>query len=287
MNRLVVSCRNFADQMAWLSEHARVQSEARFLAVLGERPLARKPRVLITFDDGYADNVAHALPILRRYGHAALLFVTSASVDSPRLFWWDALDRIVAQATHAATQPQSGALTLPAGAKVLCTAGFDDVYAELLGILKQYDAQQRDAALDTLASQCGIELKAEPARRPATADELRAWCAAGMHVGAHTCTHARLAALGDEDVHREISQSKRDLEQALGVPLATMAYPFGGREDFDQRAERAAETAGYRCAFANWNGNVRWARSRFALPRCLVRDWPVAEFVNRFEEWCQ
>ena len=87
-NKLIVACEDFEDQMAWLARYARVVEEQEFIKLLAGRPLSRRPRVLITFDDGYADNVAHALPILQRYGLRATMFVTSGAVGSDRLFWW-------------------------------------------------------------------------------------------------------------------------------------------------------------------------------------------------------
>ena len=69
VNQLVTRPENFTAHLEWLAEHARPVPPADFVrryARPAHRGLALdggKPRVLITFDDGYADNHQHALPL--------------------------------------------------------------------------------------------------------------------------------------------------------------------------------------------------------------------------------
>ena len=78
---ITVSRKTFAEQMQLLQDegyHALTIQEAIAIA---QGKLTALPRtVLITFDDGYRDNVAHALPILAQHGLRATLFVISAYI---------------------------------------------------------------------------------------------------------------------------------------------------------------------------------------------------------------
>ena len=56
-----------------------------------------KRGVVLTFDDGYADNLWNAKPLLEKYELPATVFITSGSLDSPTEFWWDDLERILLQ----------------------------------------------------------------------------------------------------------------------------------------------------------------------------------------------
>jgi peptidoglycan/xylan/chitin deacetylase (PgdA/CDA1 family) len=60
--------------------------------------------VLVTFDDGYADNLYNAKPLLERYDILATVFVTSGYIGATREFWYDDLERIL---LHTGPLPQT------------------------------------------------------------------------------------------------------------------------------------------------------------------------------------
>lgn len=70
--------------------------------------------------------------------------------------------------------------------------------------------------------------------------------AAGAEIGSHTLGHHHLPALGDEELARELAESKALVERWLGG-CATVAYPFG---EWDARVASAARAAGYEFAFS-------------------------------------
>ena len=78
----------FEAQMRHVSENFDVVSLAS-VAALAETGVQRNV-VAITFDDGYRDNLTHAVPILRRFGLPACFFVTTDYVGTDRCFPWDA-----------------------------------------------------------------------------------------------------------------------------------------------------------------------------------------------------
>ena len=103
---------------------------------------------------------------------------------------------------------------------------------------------------------------------PMSWDELGALGEAGWELGSHTCSHPRLSIISDADLARELSESKRACEHALGRPCRTIAYPYG---DADARVVAATVTAGYDAAAALPSG-LRAARSgpRHEYPRVGV-----------------
>lgn len=76
-------------------------------------------------------------------------------------------------------------------------------------------------------------------------DELRALVDAGWEIGSHGCTHPRLTELADVELRRELEESKRVLEERLGRPCPSLAYPYS---DHDGRVVAATHAAGYRYA---------------------------------------
>ena len=129
------------------------------------------------------------------------------------------------------------------------------VYDTLHAQLKPLAHERRQAALAELGRQVNVTPAATDDARPMTWEELQTWRTAGMTVGGHTRTHPMLAALPSAELRSEIVAGRRELEESLGVPLDTFAYPYGTAADFDIRCEEAVYEAGYRCAFVNYPGN--------------------------------
>lgn len=90
-------------------------------------------------------------------------------------------------------------------------------------------------------------------------DEIRALAASGhVEIGGHTLTHPRLSTLTPALQAHEIQANKDRLEQLLGHPLLSFAYPYG---DLNDSAKAQASAAGYRYAVATNSG-----------PRAMHRD---------------
>ncbi|NPA80181.1 MAG: polysaccharide deacetylase family protein, partial [Thermotogae bacterium] len=70
---------------------------------------------------------------------------------------------------------------------------------------------------------------------------------AGWIIGSHTTSHRALTHLNDRELRRELEYSKKYLEDLIGRPVITLAYPFGL---YDVRVVRMAERVGYRWGFA-------------------------------------
>lgn len=108
-------------------------------------------------------------------------------------------------------------------------------------------------------------------------DALRALVERGVEVGSHTVAHARLTHLADDELERELNDSRAQLEDELRRPCRFLAYPYG---ELDDRVRSAAQRAGYDAAFA-----LQVRRSKidpYALPRIdLYRDDNLARAVLR------
>jgi peptidoglycan/xylan/chitin deacetylase (PgdA/CDA1 family) len=78
-------------------------------------------------------------------------------------------------------------------------------------------------------------------------DELREHAARGIAIGSHTVSHPHLTTLSDEELRRELNESKREIEDRLRRPCEDLAYPYG---EHDARVRAAARAAGYGRAFA-------------------------------------
>jgi len=114
---LAVPLRDFEAQIAWLQRRGYRSSTLADFVDGSARPPER--RVIVTFDDGYADNHRLAAPVLARHGFTATFFVVSDYLDSDRFFPWD-LPKLEAGADREAYRGLDGAQV-----RELAEAGFE------------------------------------------------------------------------------------------------------------------------------------------------------------------
>jgi peptidoglycan/xylan/chitin deacetylase (PgdA/CDA1 family) len=82
---------------------------------------------------------------------------------------------------------------------------------------------------------------------PMSWDELGALAERGWEIGSHTRTHPRLTELDNRSLAEQLSGSRVDCEEGLGIECTTISYPYG---DVDARVVGAARAAGYVAAGA-------------------------------------
>jgi peptidoglycan/xylan/chitin deacetylase (PgdA/CDA1 family) len=106
-----------------------------------------------------------------------------------------------------------------------------------------------------------------------TWDHLRELHRRGFSIGAHTRTHVDLGTVSGDDAEQEIAGAREDLEQALGAPVQTFAYPFGGREHLTEANLARVKAAGFRCCCSGFGGTVTRGTDPFQLPRVPISTW--------------
>lgn len=134
---------------------------------------------------------------------------------------------------------------------------FDDGYLNNLAACAALHARGMRATWFVVTGSLGCEPTwpddGRPAGRLLNAKELREMQAAGMEIGSHTVSHARLPTLDDEALSRELCDSRNSLEDALGTAVSSFAYPYGA---WDARSAEAVRSAGYAVACTTRTG---WA----------------------------
>jgi peptidoglycan/xylan/chitin deacetylase (PgdA/CDA1 family) len=229
----------------------------------------------ITFDDGYADNVEVAMPILRRHGLTATFFVATAYLGGGVMF----NDRIIA----AVRQAPAGVLDLEPIAlgrhPLRDTRDRRAAIAALIRALKYRPPQERAALTDDVVARSGARLPAELMMRP---EQVKALRQGGMSVGGHTATHPILARISPAEARVEVERGRTDLEGILNERVTLFAYPNGEpRQDYGPEHVAMVKELGFRAAVS-----TRWAFARrsddsFQLPRCTPWDRTPRRFGAR------
>src|SRR3989344_6199457 len=85
---LSVSPKRFEDQLKYLQNNFKIISLKEFAQNFKNEKIIRNS-IVITFDDGYVDNLINALPILKKLQIPATVFVTAGKINSNEPFYWD------------------------------------------------------------------------------------------------------------------------------------------------------------------------------------------------------
>lgn len=300
---LSVGRAHFAEHMAVLRRRGRPLALGELARALREGTVPRRA-VVVTFDDGYADNLHHAKPLLERHDVPATVFVTSGYVGAEREFWWDELAALLLQ---PGTLPPT--LRLGVDGRVLevelgDAAGYGEeeqrrdrarrawdappssrlgLYHRVWEDLRQAPDGARQAALGELAGWAGRPRGPRAGHRPLDRRELAALAHGGLvAIGAHSVSHPFLSALAPAEQRTEIARSRADLEDAVGQPITTFAYPHG---DHAPATRALVRENGFVAACTTRPASVTRADDPYALPRCDVQDWNGDEFDAHVGVW--
>lgn len=85
-------------------------------------------------------------------------------------------------------------------------------------------------------------------------DQVRSLASQGFEIGCHTHTHIDLGTADEQTAWAELKLSKRKLHEELGRPTPLFAYPFGSRNNINERSRALVRKAGFVCCAANFGG---------------------------------
>jgi peptidoglycan/xylan/chitin deacetylase (PgdA/CDA1 family) len=271
-----VAPERFAAQLDVLVEHADVVP----LSEHGRTGRHSRPRVAITFDDGYDDNATAAAPLLDERGLTATFFVASA--DRAGELWADSMAHALLDAPSHADVLELSIAAQPVKIDVRSFAGRERALRLSKRRLRG-SPEEIPGTLATIVSQTGNAPAACSEHRRVTDEEMRA-LARRHEIGSHSRTHVMLTAVDDERLRQELEGSRAELAGAIGGPITSVAYPFGGTRAYDDRVVAAAQRAGYDRACINVRGPAE-PSDAFRIPRYAVHDWTADVFAEQLRSW--
>lgn len=300
---LRVSPKHFAEQLAVINRFFHPLSMQELIKHMQRGKIPNRS-IVVTFDDGYVDNLLNAKPLLEQYDVPATIFLATDALVEERNFWWDELAWVLLQPG-----------TLPACLELNLNGSKNEWQ---LGDARRYSMQDRqkdwqrrpwDALSGTrlaffyLIWQQLIRLP-KPERLEAL-DAIRAWAGTGgdpwlgdhalsqedvhalgkgdlVELGAHTMTHASLRLLPNSQQMDEIAGSKAQLENIIGRTVTSFSYPHG---EYSDETMELVKKAGFQSASTTSFRCVLPKADRFQLPRFQVDDWNGEEFLRHLVRW--
>jgi peptidoglycan/xylan/chitin deacetylase (PgdA/CDA1 family) len=219
---------------------------------------------VFTFDDGYRDNITHALPVMAKYDAPLTIYVTTSMITRQLYAWWDAL--VVLIRDHDAVDVE------PMAQRFEAADGRGKTRA--LRTIKRWiheDGARADLLRPVFAAY-NVDVEALVHGQAMTLEEMKDVSRhALVTIGGHTTSHSFLPLESRDRLLREVSDNKRYLEHATDAPVAHFAYPYGAA---GQREAECVRKAGFHSAVTTRNGTVfpyhATIQGLFELPREAV-----------------
>jgi peptidoglycan/xylan/chitin deacetylase (PgdA/CDA1 family) len=258
---------DFYQQMKFVSSHFDVISFADLYQCEIENRDWPERALIVTFDDGYRDNYTNAYPILKAFNIPATIFLVTGHIGQAKLFWWDAVAYCVKH-TRLATKdfPEISAQPLQLQNRK------EDAIQQILNWIKLVPDEVSRAFVAQLPEELEVEMPQKvSAGMHLSWDEVKEMAANKIEFGSHTVTHPVLANVCEEQLERELSESKKTIEQKLNKEVLSLAYPVGRKTKFNKLAQTIAANQGFRYAVSYEEGIVfQEACDRYAMPRVHV-----------------
>jgi peptidoglycan/xylan/chitin deacetylase (PgdA/CDA1 family) len=211
----------FAEQIAYLTRHYEVISLSTLVSCYEQRKPVPHNSVVLTFDDGFRDNLEQGLPVLRRYGVPATIFVVTGSMTTGELPWSQRLGYMIQKTTRPSlvfdqVRKEPFPLRTPAERR----AAFLAVREPLIAAPRE----RREEAIHRIRTELEVE---PPGDRMLSWENLRELMAGGVEIGAHTYSHPLLGRIPAEEARWEMEKSRDDLREHLGIERPPFCFPAG------------------------------------------------------------
>lgn len=243
----------------------------------GKHDLPDNP-VLVTFDDGYRNNLTLAAPVLKAHNVPCVFHMATGYIGTSRTLWTTEVVERLAQWRYTFVPTPDGAKApvpqntaergqLAHRVKEQCKRiSWDD--------LQKYLERLRDPGHDFDVDEelCSFM----------SWDEVRELRSQGFDIGSHTVEHPILSQLTDAQLGFELRESKRRIEYELNESCPIIAYPNGDTGSVSQAVVNAVRYEGYRMGFTVIEQFTAKPVNPLAVNRlCIMGHLPVNSFHYR------
>lgn len=269
------SVKDFDRQMKYAATHYRVMTFREideYMKNNGETP---ENALIVTFDDGYADNYENAFPILKKYNLKAVFFLTTDYIGTDRAFWFEKLayyrkKGLIDASTHCTELHESNADRREQ--RQHCLSPAQDLHSAII----RAPNQDRLRMLERI-EQAAPAIPEEDLALVKTLSwkQVLEMSEYGMEFGSHTQSHMVLGTGTREEVSAELRLSRHIIEQETSKPVSALSYPIASHDFAIQPwVVELAKQAGYRWGISNFPGPATCCEEeRFMLKRLRIERY--------------
>jgi peptidoglycan/xylan/chitin deacetylase (PgdA/CDA1 family) len=249
---MLISAAMLERHIDWLARRFTIVSLDEIGSHLQSRRPFRRPAAAITFDDGYSDVYQHGLPLLKRKGVPAAVFVVTDLIGTGRPQIFDRLYLLLrliqSQRLPLAGTVQRAMQSLDVQSPALqCTDPADEEPFQLMTLLlKGLPQEKLELIMSALERTLPFDRSVIEQFSPLTWQMIETMNKSDITIGSHTKSHILLTAETLDTARQELIESKDVLESKLKTRIRHFAYPDGR---FNPAVVEAVDSSGYEFAY--------------------------------------
>jgi peptidoglycan/xylan/chitin deacetylase (PgdA/CDA1 family) len=248
----MIDVKTFRSQVRYLKKHFTIVSLAEAIELMANNTI-EEHTVVITFDDGYQNNLDLAYPILQEENLPATVFLSTSFIDSDTTIWTGVLQNAFELSQKTQLEWHSQFFDL---------GTFEKKKSSLRTVINALKASPQQSLMDEvdkivrdLSEGDPISLATESPYRMLSSDSIRKLAKSDLiELGGHTHTHYVLSRVPFSMQETEIQKSLQIVESFTGVPCQLFAYPNGKSCDYNDETMYILRENGVRAAVTTESG---------------------------------
>ncbi len=235
----------FEQQMLLIKQQFNVLALEQLTTRLINNQPVEPNTIVITVDDGYEDFYLYAFPILKKLELPVTLYATYDFIEGKIWLWPDLIRYIL-----CSTKYKNFSLTLDSSEVRFKLNGKQNrniVWNDIADYCLALSNIEKLDFIENIAQDLKVQVPDSPVEeyRALNWNQIQEMIKYNVKIEGHTFSHPKLTKLTEDELKREIIDSKEALENKLGVPVNSFAYPNGTRDDFNEIVKSMVKTAGY------------------------------------------
>jgi peptidoglycan/xylan/chitin deacetylase (PgdA/CDA1 family) len=208
---------------------------------------------VVTFDDGYSDNLTHALPVLKKHDVPFTVYVSTNFPDGKAVLWWDLLEDLLLERNTIEIKTGSEHHRFNCASMEEKEDTFEAIRSIIIGFgerdfLPRVEEIFKGLGVDIYSKAVELALRweqvTELAKEPL------------VTIGAHTVNHYALKELPEDRAVYEVTESKKKIEAHIGKEVDHFAYPYGGPGHMGAKDLDIMKKYGFKTAVTTIPGNI-------------------------------
>ena len=259
---LSVSQKNFENQIILLKKKFNIIPLEKFLQFKKNNS---KKNIVITFDDGYKDNLVNALPILNKHKVPATIYITTKFLSKDCSIWWYEIKELIWKKSSLKFkffQKNFNFNLKSISDKKKC-------YEILCKEFKKLNYKKQNLLLEIITNnkkrkQYKKELLNKNELKLINKNKL-------ITIGSHTHNHLSLKNISKKECEQELAKPKKILEKILKHKINHFAYPYGSFSDVSNKVAKLVQDENYKSA-STTQINFIEPNKKFLLPRIYISN---------------